>query len=363
MNILFLLSARRWGGNEKWTRMAAHALATDHRVSLAYREPAVGGRLDVPRYRLPFRSAVDPVTLGGVARIMRRHRVDLVIATKPKDYAIAGIVSRLLHRRSLLRLGIVRKLRHAAIDNLVYNRWNDGIIVNAPEIKEALLQSPFMKPERIRVIFNGIDGEELDALAGQVDAGVKPFPFTVCAMGELSHRKGFDLVIEGFARFCVSRGSNPTDAGLLIVGEGEQRACLERLVRDRGLSGRVRFTGALANPFPLLGAADVYVQGSRNEGLSNALLEAMYLGVVAIATGAGGSRHAIEDGVNGFLMEETDPVGQISRLLAGLYAEPAVRRRMAEEGRRTVVRRFLLSRMKDEIAAFARETILRHTPA
>jgi glycosyltransferase involved in cell wall biosynthesis len=359
VNFLFLSSARRWGGNEKWTRMAAHALAKGHGVRLAYRTPAVGSRFEVPGHRLPFLNEADLVTLAGIARIVRRHRVDVLIATKPKDYVIAGVVSRLLRRRTLIRLGIVRDLRNSPLNDLVYNRLNDGVIVNAPEIKETLLRSRYMRSKRIRVIFNGIDGDELDALAAQGGSRAGAFPFTVCAMGELSARKSFDVVIEGFARFLRPAGPDAIDAGLTIIGEGQNRPQLEALARSLGIAGRVVFTGSLENPFPVLRSSDVFVQGSKNEGISNALLEAMYLGNAVISTSAGGSRHAIEDGESGFLVDAPDRAGQIGHLLARLYLDPELRRRTADAGRQSVARKFLLSRMTEEIVDFASEATSR----
>jgi glycosyltransferase involved in cell wall biosynthesis len=89
----------------------------------------------------------------------------------------------------------------------------------------------------------------------------------------------------------------------------------------------------------------------------------MYLGVAAISTKAGGSRHAIEDGLSGFLMDEVDPEGQIGRLLVRLHDDPRMRQQMAEEARRSVAQRFLIGRMTEEITAFAAETILRHPAA
>jgi glycosyltransferase involved in cell wall biosynthesis len=214
-----------------------------------------------------------------------------------------------------------------------------------------------MKSEKIRVIFNGIDTGELDALALRDNSGVKAFPFTVCAMGELSDRKGFDAVIEGFARFLGFVGPGSADAGLVLIGEGERRAELEALVRGLGIASRVRFTGSLENPFPILRSSDVFVQGSTNEGLSNALLEAMYLGSAAISTKAGGSRHAVQDGAGGFLIDESDKAGQIGLLLARLHRDPGLRRRTAEEGHRAVAQKFLVGRMRDEIVGFANEAL------
>ena len=89
-----------------------------------------------------------------------------------------------------------------------------------------------------------------------------------------------------FARFVEQTGNR--DAGLVIIGDGAQKEEFAKLAADLGLRKRVLFPGFQQNPYPWLAASDIFAVTSTNEGLPNALLEAMYLGNAPISTRAGG---------------------------------------------------------------------------
>ena len=140
MNFLFLNSARTWGGNEKWVRLAATSLQTEHQSYLAYRSPIVGNNIPVKQYMLPFRHEADLSTLASLVRLVYRHKIDVLIPTKRKEYVLAGIVSMICGCSNILRLGIVRDLSGKPFQAFVFNRLADGVIVNAEPVKEKLLE-------------------------------------------------------------------------------------------------------------------------------------------------------------------------------------------------------------------------------
>jgi GalNAc-alpha-(1->4)-GalNAc-alpha-(1->3)-diNAcBac-PP-undecaprenol alpha-1,4-N-acetyl-D-galactosaminyltransferase len=95
----------------------------------------------------------------------------------------------------------------------------------------------------------------------------------VIGMGRLVEQKGFDLLLEAFSRVAPQ---NP-DWSLKILGDGPLRNQLMAQTQKLNLAERVEFTGALADPFTVLRAADLFVFSSRFEGFGNALCEAMLL--------------------------------------------------------------------------------------
>ena len=355
MTLAFVSSARRWGGTEKWTRFAAESLALSHEVHLIARTGIFGHPQGVHTHRLPFWGEADPTTWAGLFGLIRRHRVDLVIPTRRKDYALTRIAARFGGAKTVIRLGIVRPVKDDR-----FQRWlwggADGILVNSIRTRDALLQSPFILPSRVRLIYNGVDAERIRRLSVEPDPC--PFPRFFAAMGELSGRKRMDLVIEGFFRFTIR---HPESAmGLVLVGDGPERANLRRLAADRGIADRVALTGFLPNPYPILAHADGFVLASSNEGIPNAVLEAMSLGRPVIASPASGAE-CIQDGKDGFLLDPFDP-DRLAQHLSMLVSNPDLRRRIGEAGRRTVLARFDPGRMRSELDAFFMET-LRSGPA
>ena len=110
------------------------------------------------------------------------------------------------------------------------------------------------------------------------------------------------------------------------------------------LTNNIRFVGALHNPFPVLRASNVFCLPSRNEGFSNALLEAMGCGVPCVATRVGGNAEALTEGKNGFLVESEDATAMADRILR-LLRDPALAQRVGQLARDTVEKRFSMETM------------------
>jgi glycosyltransferase involved in cell wall biosynthesis len=128
----------------------------------------------------------------------------------------------------------------------------------------------------------------------------------VGGVGRFSDEKGFDTLIEAMDLLPSAR--------LLLVGDGEDRAALEDLVRRRGLEGRVTFTGWLAGRWTLQVGLDVLAVPSRSEGFGLVVIEAMQDGIPVVATEVGGLTEIIRDGENGLLVPPGDPAALAAAL-------------------------------------------------
>ncbi len=182
---------------------------------------------------------------------------------------------------------------------------------------------------RVRVIPNFVERPSRSAVPG-VDRG----PLRLMAMGSLRPEKGFDLLIEAFARVAASH----PDWSLTILGEGPERAHLEALVGRSRLRERVSMPGRIAEPLPHLADAHAFALSSRREGFPNALLEAMACGLPVVAFDCpSGPAEIIEHGRNGLLVEAGE-VQQLASALDRIMSSPAERARMGESAREVAVR-------------------------
>jgi len=352
MKILFINSAREWGGTEKWTRMAARKLAETHDVALIYRKEVVGSNFDLQKFRLPCLSHIDLYTLFRMVTIIRKSGTEVIIPTKRKDYLLGGLAGRITGVPMILRLGADRKLRWPW-QRFMYHTLSSGIIVNAGKIKKTLLEAGYIPEEKIRVIYNGLDTAEIDRLRSEYPV-LKPFPVTITGLGRLTWNKGYDFLIRGFARYVETSGNH--DAGMVIIGEGAQKEEFVKLTEELGLQKRVLFPGFQRNPYPWLAASDIFAVTSTNEGLPNALLEAMYLGNAPISTRAGGVDEVIEHNVNGYLLDYGD-VKTLADTLRTLCESQDIRSAFALKARKRIIEQFSLARMSSEIADFCRDTL------
>jgi GalNAc-alpha-(1->4)-GalNAc-alpha-(1->3)-diNAcBac-PP-undecaprenol alpha-1,4-N-acetyl-D-galactosaminyltransferase len=164
---------------------------------------------------------------------------------------------------------------------------------------------------------------------------------TVIAVGRLVHEKGFDLLLEAFSRVA---GTFP-HWQLSIVGSGPLKDELEARSRALNLADRVMFAGNCPDPFPLLGAADLFVLSSRVEGFPNALTEAMACALPVISFDCPfGPAEIVRHEVDGLLVPPQD-VSALAAALARLMASPQERKRLA-------------ARAPDVLVRFSKEKIL-----
>lgn len=173
-----------------------------------------------------------------------------------------------------------------------------------------------------------------------VPAGVQHPPLTaaprhtVLAMGRLSREKGFDLLVRAFAQVTARHA----DWDLLIVGEGPERAALERLIAESGCRGRIALGGWTDAPHAALQHADLFVLPSRYEGFPNALLEALAGGLPAISFACdSGPREILRHEVDGLLVPPEDVAG-LAAALDRLMADPDARQRFSRHAREALTR-------------------------
>lgn len=130
----------------------------------------------------------------------------------------------------------------------------------------------------------------------------------IVSIGRLTYQKNYTLLIESFALFCQKYN----DYKLEIYGKGELESTLRELVETLGIEDKVIFEGFRSDVHEQIADAAMFVISSDYEGLSNALLEAMAMGLPCISTDSppGGARMVITDGENGLLV----PVGNKKKL-------------------------------------------------
>ena len=138
----------------------------------------------------------------------------------------------------------------------------------------------------------------------------------IVAMGRLTAQKGFDLLLQAFAKVAVTY----SDWTLDILGEGDARKQLEALAQTLGIGERVRFRGWTAEPEGILNVAAVFALSSRYEGFPNALLEAMAVGLPCVSFDCdSGPAEIIRDTVDGLLVpaEDVDALASALERLMG----------------------------------------------
>jgi glycosyltransferase involved in cell wall biosynthesis len=224
-------------------------------------------------------------------------------------------------------------LRHRVFGHLLARAFAkvDGYVAITAEV-EQLLVAEGVPPERIARIPFFVDVEHFkpftpeERARARAELGLEG-KTVVVASGRLVPRKGGDTLIRAFAQ--AAKEAPETAPLLVFLGDGPERATLEALASAEAPGGSVRFAGFVEDVPRWLGASDVLVLASRIEGLPNALLEALGMGLACIATRIAGAEEVIDDGRTGLLV----PPGAedaLAHALASLLRDPAYRRQIGE---------------------------------
>ncbi|HEY3488443.1 MAG TPA: glycosyltransferase [Gammaproteobacteria bacterium] len=238
-------------------------------------------------------------------------------------------------------------------------RFADCILVNAEAIRQWLIASGYQE-EKIEVIRNGLDLARFsrigDGKALRQEFGLPQNAPLVVVLARLVPSKGIEVFLEAAAE--VSRRC--PEARFLIVGdlyvsvrgqreaepEMEYSGRLKQQAERLGLGGRIIFTGYRSDIPELLSQASVSVLPSLSgEGLPNAVMESMAVGVPVVATRVGGIPEIVgENGVAGLLVPPRDP-GALTEAICAILENKELAQRLGAEAKRRITQHFSLERM------------------
>ncbi|WP_428031359.1 glycosyltransferase [Ancylobacter sp.] len=322
IRIAFFLGILGGGGAERSTnRLAKELVARGYHVDLVA-SSVCGDMVD----EVPAGVRLFDLKASGTARAvipyiryLRREDPEIVIACPSSVCFVAAAVNGTLTRRRMVIFvqrtwegvlhGRQARLRYRLqqIGVLAAYRRAEAIIAVSHATKQHLLDIPGMKAERIHVIYNPIWSPALEERAREAVAHpwlAEPGgPPVVLAVSRLSREKGIDILLRAFALLLRQR-----EARLLVLGEGEERPALERLVAELGLAGRVSMPGFEPNPFAYMARCALLVLPSRHEALGNVLVEAMSVGTPVVSTASpGGTGEILGQGRFGVQVPVDDP--------------------------------------------------------
>jgi N-acetyl-alpha-D-glucosaminyl L-malate synthase BshA len=209
----------------------------------------------------------------------------------------------------------------------------------------------------IRVIYNFLDCQRYRRTADPALRArlLKEADAVVMHVSNFRPVKRVDRVLEAFIRIreCVN-------ARLVMVGNGPDRAALERSVTNQGLSNHVDFVGERHDLVALLSSADLFLLPSAQESFGMAAMEAMACGTPVVASRVGGLPEVIEDGHTGFLCDEDDVDAMADRGIE-LLTDRALHERIAGAGAIVVREKFCEERIVPQYLQLYQDVISHET--
>lgn len=263
--------------------------------------------------------------LPALVRYLRRERPEVMLSALGATNCLALWAKRLAGVGTRIIVAEHNTLTQATTHTMSFRakvlpqlmRWTypqAGAVVAVSEgVADDLACAIGLERSRVEVIYNPVVTPSLIERADEplghtwFEPGQPP---VILGVGRLIPPKDFVTLIRAFAQVHARR-----PARLMILGEGDERARLEALVRELKIDADVSLPGFMANPYKYMKRAAVFVLSSRYEGLPTVLIEAMALNTPVVATACpSGPREILEDGRWGRLV----PVGSNDALAASI---------------------------------------------
>lgn len=339
--VLHLDAGRGWAGGQNQVRLLMRELARRDvaQLCLTPRGSALEARLSaegLPVRGITWRGGSDPRAMVAIGRALEGF--DVVHCHDAHALQVAILPAR------VMRAPIVAARRvHFATSGWKWNRA-DRVVAISETVERTLLASG-VDAARIRRISSGVDRGELEGLPAlepslRARLGVEAGEFLVGNIGHLLGYKGQEVIPPAAARTPGVRWA--------IVGEGERRPLLERLIAEHGVGGRVHLTGLIPDARRLLCELDLFVFSSTDEPLGTSVLDAMACGVPVVGAAAAGAEEILAPvhRETGSSLYPPGDAAALAALVERVRGDEALRRAMVEaQGVRLAD--FLVSRTAD----------------
>ena len=264
---------------------------------------------------------------GAAGWLQRWVRPTMVAKVSGADEFKGGILDpALLHRP-------IHRLLNAGA------RQIDAFQCISAHTRKAMLQVGYAAT-KMHLIPNAVDCRRFDC-PRETEAPLRRVAF----VGRHVPVKGLDVLLRAWAQ--VRR---PDGLRLVLAGDGPERARMVALAAELGVAGSVEFPGKVDDVPALLSGAGLYVQASHQEGLPNAVLEAMASGLAVVATRVSGHEDVVEHGVTGLLVPPDDPAA-LAQALQALIDDATRRHAMGLRGRDAVTRGYGTDIIADRLLA------------
>jgi sugar transferase (PEP-CTERM/EpsH1 system associated) len=229
------------------------------------------------------------------------------------------------------------------------------VIPLSQELERWLVDTVGVGAGKLERICNGVDCERFRPEPSARESGV----ITFGSVTRFSEIKDPLNVLRAFERLRALRPEAPVR--LLMVGDGALLPEARAFVEGAGLGDAVTFAGEALDVRPWLARMDLFVLGSRREGISNTILEAMAMGLPVIATAVGGNGELIADGETGCLVPAGD-ANALAEAMARYVDDPAMARRHGCGARQRAVQTFSLPAMAGRYAGVYQALRSTHLP-
>ena len=314
MKVIFVNSSLSGGGSERVMTLLANQMAKDGyeviMVLCIHNEEVYSLEQKVKAYYLQETNSnglkMRITRLRGLRNVLKSENPEIIISFMSQINIYSLIASLGLKKKVIVSERADPKQRskiHRLIENILYTFFAEHIVFQTEYVKKFF--NHIIK-KKSSVIANPIDISGLCLYSGKRER-------SIAGIGRLTNQKNFRLLIDAFSDFDKKKCGYT----LHIFGDGPLLEELKQLVSEKNLTQKVIFHGYVNNITQQIHKFGMYVSTSNFEGISNAMLESMAMGIPTVCTDCpvGGARMMIQDGINGLLIPMNDKEALVEAMI------------------------------------------------
>ncbi len=318
--VMFFCPTDTWGGVEKNVLIRSKFLANrGHKVWVVLLkkefQEKFNGIKNISVINVNSRGGdINIFVVATYVKLLKRISPDVVFSALKKDWWLVSLSCYITGtRRTILYLGIKRKIKNNLKYRLVFNTFGAIVLVNSDSLRQHLLKtSHYLNNSNLFRVYNGFT----------IPGTKKPYPlkkhlnlyensFVVGCIGRMSIQKGFDQLPQILEQL-------PKNIHIVHVGSGPLEKEITEMVDNSKMADRIHFLGQLDNVHPIFRAMDAFLLCSRYEGMANVVNEALSHGIPVVSTRVDGSEELLNYGEYGILTE-IDDVNAIAKGILSIY--------------------------------------------
>lgn len=330
IKVLCLSTSLNIGGTEKFIAALIENLGDQYDFSAGYlkEKGGIGDYLD--NKGIPVRKFSGPFQ---IRKYLIENNISLLHTFLYRANIIGRFAGRLAGTRAVIStqqaIDAWKNPFFAGLDGFT-SRWCDAVIANSGAAKEVLVARDGVDPDKIRVVYNGLDASKFKPSRSKEDnlrqLGIKKNGPVILSSTRLHKEKGADLLPE-------IAGKVP-NGFFIVAGDGPEMGNMRSRVQALGLSDRFILLGWRSDISDLLAAADIFIMPSREESFPQAILEAMSLSLPVVASDVGGVKELVNQGKTGILVPPGD-TDAFAAALNELSGNPGKAAAMGAAGRQS----------------------------
>ena len=360
MRILHTEASGGWGGQELRILAEAQGMARRGHDVLIAAPPESRILAEAQRRRIAARALPiarrSLAALRALRRLLKMEPVDAVNTHSSTDSWLVALA-----RIGLPRFVPVVRTRHvsAPIPDNFFSRWlythgADRIVTTGEALRQQVIEQTGADPRRVTSVPTGVDLQRFrpgDRDASRARLGLAREDFLIGIVATLRSWKGHAYLLEALALLPGERTK------VVIVGGGPAEDSIRRKIESLGLAPRVILAGHQDDVVPWLQCFDLFALPSyANEGVPQAIMQAMACGLAVVTTAVGAISEAARDGVTALVVKPRDGAA-LAAAIGRLRDDPVLRARLGEAAAAEAKARFSGEIMLDRMESLFAETV------